>query len=524
MKKFFPLFLLLFASGIVTAQVRVGVIGGANRSTILETNNLANWSSIKKNYKPIIGFHGGLMADIPLNKKKSLVFQPSVIYFNKGRKYSEKFNPALSTLKDSTVSQLLNYIDIPLNVIAKIRLFKNVKFIIGAGPYASFFLSGREKRSTTDLAGNVVSTTNADLPVGNGPGKYKTIDYGINVLAGFEIGRVFLRVDGSQSLADMYQASSYKGSFKHQVISASLGVTLDIKSHTPEKKKLPDTTAAKPKEIKDKDKDGVADKDDDCPDVAGSKATKGCPDKDGDGVADKDDKCPDVKGLIANKGCPAAAVVAVDTDKDGVPDSEDKCPTVKGSVANNGCPAGDRDGDGINDDVDQCPDVKGLLRYNGCPIPDTDGDGLNDEIDKCKDVAGDKANHGCPVVTKENKEAPEITKEIVDKVTESANKIQFNKGQTDLLPASVSALDEIVTLMTDNPAMKLRIEGHASIEGDHYVNLALSNTRANNVRNYLVSKGIDRSRLTTVWFGSDKLLSNDPNKQAINRRVELKPY
>ena len=72
--------------------------------------------------------------------------------------------------------------------------------------------------------------------------------------------------------------------------------------------------------------------------------------------------------------------------------------------------------------------------------------------------------------------------------------------------------------------MNLKIEGHASLEGDHYINLALSNSRAVSVRNYLVSKGIDQSRLNTSWYGADKLLTTDPRKQALNRRVELTPY
>jgi outer membrane protein OmpA-like peptidoglycan-associated protein len=59
----------------------------------------------------------------------------------------------------------------------------------------------------------------------------------------------------------------------------------------------------------------------------------GCPDADGDGVADKDDKCPTVAGAKDNAGCPWP-----DTDGDGVADKDDKCPTVAGTVANNGCP------------------------------------------------------------------------------------------------------------------------------------------------------------------------------------------
>jgi outer membrane protein OmpA-like peptidoglycan-associated protein len=63
----------------------------------------------------------------------------------------------------------------------------------------------------------------------------------------------------------------------------------------------------------DADKDGIADKEDKCPTVAGPKENAGCPwpDTDGDGVLDKDDKCPEVKGTVANEGCPEIAEAAI---------------------------------------------------------------------------------------------------------------------------------------------------------------------------------------------------------------------
>ncbi len=139
------------------------------------------------------------------------------------------------------------------------------------------------------------------------------------------------------------------------------------------------------RESNDRDKDGVIDKKDDCPDVAGLKDLKGCPDKDGDGVADKDDACPDEKGLDKFKGCP-------DKDGDGVIDKEDACPDIAGLAELKGCP--DKDGDGVADKDDVCPDEKGLVKLKGCP--DKDGDGIADKDDACPDVAGLEAFKGCP--------------------------------------------------------------------------------------------------------------------------------
>ena len=81
----------------------------------------------------------------------------------------------------------------------------------------------------------------------------------------------------------------------------------------------------------DTDGDGVPDKDDLCPYVAGSKKAQGCPDKDGDGVPDFMDECPDVPGLSEFKGCP-------DSDGDGIPDHKDECPFEKGPASRKGCP------------------------------------------------------------------------------------------------------------------------------------------------------------------------------------------
>ena len=61
------------------------------------------------------------------------------------------------------------------------------------------------------------------------------------------------------------------------------------------------------------------------------------------------------------------AVVEKDTDGDGILDKYDKCPTVAGPAENEGCPWPDTDGDGVLDKDDKCPTVPGLKENNGCP-------------------------------------------------------------------------------------------------------------------------------------------------------------
>ncbi|MDR1593151.1 MAG: thrombospondin type 3 repeat-containing protein [Prevotellaceae bacterium] len=81
----------------------------------------------------------------------------------------------------------------------------------------------------------------------------------------------------------------------------------------------------------DSDNDGVPDKEDECPNIPGLAATKGCPDSDGDGIPDHLDDCPTVAGIGQFKGCP-------DSDFDGIPDNKDVCPYEAGIASNNGCP------------------------------------------------------------------------------------------------------------------------------------------------------------------------------------------
>ena len=73
-------------------------------------------------------------------------------------------------------------------------------------------------------------------------------------------------------------------------------------------------------------------------------------DKDKDGIANKFDPCPDYFGLKENNGCP-------DTDLDGFVDIEDACPEIPGTASLRGCP--DFDGDGVADHLDTCPEEAG---------------------------------------------------------------------------------------------------------------------------------------------------------------------
>jgi outer membrane protein OmpA-like peptidoglycan-associated protein len=483
----------ILTASYLHSQLRVGLAGGPSVSSVKEINDLPGWDSIRNNYSSRTGIHLGIIADIRLSSTSKFYFQPGVFFYNKGRKYTTP-NDTVGTIRTYTFSQLLNYMDMPLNVLVKFPLGQKVRLVLGGGPYFSFFYNGKEKTETEYNDGTFESDENSDLAVGTKPGQYKTFDYGINGLAGFEFGRLSVTANYSRGLGDFY-TPTYNGHLNHRVMGATLAVYLG----NPNKKQT----------LKDRDKDGVADKDDACPSEPGTAATGGCPDKDGDGIADKDDKCPNEPGSITNQGCPVR-----DSDKDGIPDDQDKCPAVAGVARYNGCPIPDTDKDGINDEEDRCPTIPGVARYYGCPVPDTDNDGVNDEEDKCPLVPGTKENNGCPA----------IKQEIVEKVNYAARRIQFEKAKAKLLPQSLTVLDEVVKILKENPELKVTIEGHTSNSGIYEENMKLSWQRANRVKEYFVSKGIETNRMDTQGYGPNKPLNKGRTsaEKALNRRVELK--
>ena len=227
----------------------------------------------------------------------------------------------------------------------------------------------------------------------------------------------------------------------------------------------------------DRDNDGVADKDDKCPDVAGKPELNGCPDADGDGITDAEDSCPDVFGLKEFNGCP-------DTDNDGIADKDDKCPQQAGPKENNGCPWPDRDGDGVLDKDDECPDVKGIVANNGCP---------------------------------------EVTQEVQKKLNDFAKTILFDLGKATIKPQSADVLDNIVKVLNEFKKAKFSVEGYTDSTGNKTKNIKLSEARANSVKDYLVAKGIAADRLSAKGFGPEKPVADNKTKagREQNRRVEI---
>jgi outer membrane protein OmpA-like peptidoglycan-associated protein len=246
-------------------------------------------------------------------------------------------------------------------------------------------------------------------------------------------------------------------------------------------------------------------------------------DRDKDGIIDDDDACPDTPGVKTDdpktNGCPP------DRDKDGIADDDDACPDTPGVKTDdpktNGCPA-DRDKDGVPDDVDACPDTPGLKtddpKTNGCPDPDRDKDGIKNDVDACPDVAGpsnpDPKKNGCPQAY------------IQAGQIKIRDQVKFATGSAAIVPGKESqdVLAAVQKILDDHPEIKqLRVEGHTDNVGAAKMNRTLSQHRAESVMKWLVKHGIDASRLTAEGFGPDKPIDDNSTDEGRhnNRRVEF---
>ncbi len=230
-------------------------------------------------------------------------------------------------------------------------------------------------------------------------------------------------------------------------------------------------------------------------------------DADGDGVNDDLDRCPDTPAGVAvdSNGCP------LDTDGDGVYDYLDKCPGTPAGIVvdSNGCPL-DSDGDGVYDYLDRCPDTPAgvVVDSNGCPL-DSDGDGVYDYLDECPDTpAGIKVDaKGCPIPIKE-KVSIELS-------------VEFEFDRADVKSVYGGHIQKVANFLKAYPKTMAEIAGHTDSKGSEQYNLKLSQKRAEQVVEHMVSQGIDAKRLKAVGHGESIPIADNATEagRQKNRRV-----
>jgi OOP family OmpA-OmpF porin len=174
----------------------------------------------------------------------------------------------------------------------------------------------------------------------------------------------------------------------------------------------------------------------------------------------------------------AAPMAAADSDGDGVPDNKDKCPNTP---------------KGVNVDV------------FGCPL-DADRDGVADYLDQCPNtpMGATVDARGCWTY---------------------AAVVLFDINSAEVKSEAYPMLNEAVLILKKNPDLNVEIDGHADNTGTAAYNMMLSGKRAEAIKDFLVTRGIDPKRLTTKGFGFTKPAASNDTKEgrAKNRRVEFTP-
>jgi peptidoglycan-associated lipoprotein len=104
-----------------------------------------------------------------------------------------------------------------------------------------------------------------------------------------------------------------------------------------------------------------------------------------------------------------------------------------------------------------------------------------------------------------------------------ATMIHFDYDKANIRAGDAATLDSKVAILRANPDVRVRVSGHCDERGSDEYNLALGNRRATSTKQYLVSHGIDASRIETLSFGEERpaAMGHDETAWAQNRRSEF---
>ena len=99
--------------------------------------------------------------------------------------------------------------------------------------------------------------------------------------------------------------------------------------------------------------------------------------------------------------------------------------------------------------------------------------------------------------------------------------VYFDYDQSTLTDEAQATLDRQAAFLKASPSFRITIEGHCDERGTREYNLALGDRRASAVRDYLVAKGINASRLTTISYGKERPSVGGSNETSysLNRRA-----
>ena len=180
----------------------------------------------------LVSFHAGIQGDFPIASFLSL--QPGFFVAGKGSK-TQVGNTSDANYYRATTNPI--YLEVPLNLVFKAPLEKDVKFFAGAGPYAAVGIAGKRKAEGKIFGVAFSSNDNIEFSnddpttsgeEGAGFGVLKRFDYGLNGTAGLEGKKMIFSVNYGLGLAKLQSGtnSNTDEQNKHRVLSFTVGFRL----------------------------------------------------------------------------------------------------------------------------------------------------------------------------------------------------------------------------------------------------------------------------------------------------------
>ena len=127
------------------------------------------------------------------------------------------------------------------------------------------------------------------------------------------------------------------------------------------------------------------------------------------------------------------------------------------------------------------------------------------------------------ISTSENNGCPDEPTDLLSFISNSDNRILFKASSSKLDNGDKETLDKLIALLGQYPTAFIIIEGHAYSDGSESFNQKLSEKRAASVKAYLLGKGIDNNRMSTIGYGESRPIGNNKTSKgrADSRRVNI---
>lgn len=215
----------LFAVLGLTANAQNSPIKIGVKAGVAFPNVAVSGDGTDEAYKVNTSFYVGGLVDISLGKILSV--QPGLTLIGKGAKNETNVTLGSNSYNDKYNVSLM-YLEIPVNLVANFELGAG-KIFVGAGPYYSLAISGKNKHSSTSIISGVTSSESESESVKFGSSEesdFKRGDFGLNLLGGYQLKNGF-NVHAGYGLGlsniSSYQEDNYK--MKNKVLTLGVGFT-----------------------------------------------------------------------------------------------------------------------------------------------------------------------------------------------------------------------------------------------------------------------------------------------------------